>query len=55
MASYHCSVKAGPKGKAAAHAQYIAREGKYSEGERFDDLESSGEGNLPKWAEHDSS
>lgn len=55
MATYHCSVKAGPKGKAAAHAQYIAREGKYSEGERFDDLESSGEGNLPKWAEHDSS
>lgn len=52
MASYHCTVKAGAKGKAAAHADYISREGKYSEGSRYEDIESSGYGNMPKWAEH---
>lgn len=55
MATYHCSVKAGAKGKAAAHAAYIAREGKYSAADRFEDLEATGQGNLPKWAEHDAS
>ena len=29
MASYHLSVKVGAKGKAAAHAEYIEREGEY--------------------------
>lgn len=52
MASYHCSVKVGGKGKAAAHAAYISREGKYSESPRYEDLECSGYGNMPKWAEH---
>lgn len=52
MASYHCTAKAGAKGKAAAHADYISREGKYSESSRYEDLESSGYGNMPKWAEH---
>ena len=52
MASYHCSVKVGGKGKAAAHASYISREGKYSGRERYEDLEASGSGNMPKWAEH---
>ena len=52
MASYHCSVKVGGKGKAAAHAQYIAREGKYSGYEQYEDLEATGRGNMPKWAEH---
>lgn len=51
MASYHCSVKVGGKGKAAHHASYIAREGKYSGHERYEDLESSGRGNMPAWAE----
>ena len=52
MASYHCSVKVGGKGKAAAHAAYISREGKYSDSPRYEDLECSGYGNVPKWAEH---
>ena len=52
MASYHCSVKVGGKGKAAAHAQYIAREGKYSGYEQYEDLEATGRGNMPSWAEH---
>ncbi len=52
MASYHLSAKIGMKGKAQAHAAYIAREGKYSEGKRYEDLEATGSGNMPKWAEH---
>lgn len=52
MASYHCSVKVGGKGKAAAHAQYIAREGKYSGYEQYEDREATGRGNMPAWAEH---
>lgn len=52
MATYHLTVKAGAKGKAAAHAAYISRDGKYSGRERYEDLEATGAGNLPKWAEH---
>ena len=53
MASFHCSVSVGGKGKAASHSDYIAREGKYSgESSRYEDLEASGHGNMPKWAEH---
>jgi hypothetical protein len=52
MATYHLSAKIGQKGKAQAHAAYIAREGKYSEGKRYEDLEATGSGNMPKWAEH---
>ncbi|MDZ4153176.1 MobA/MobL family protein, partial [Methylicorpusculum sp.] len=35
-----------------AHAAYIAREGKYSTGNRYEDLEHTASGNMPKWAEH---
>lgn len=52
MASYHCTVKVGGKGKAASHSAYISREGKYSGRERYEDLEATGHGNMPKWAEH---
>lgn len=52
VASFHCSVKVGGKGKAAAHAQYIARQGKYSGYEQYEDLEATGRGNMPAWAEH---
>jgi len=49
MASYHLSVKVGAKGKASAHANYIAREGEYQikHGEKLEATES---GNLPEWA-----
>ena len=52
MASYHCTVKVGGKGKAGPHAEYIAREGKYSDNKRKEDLEATRAGNMPKWAEH---
>lgn len=52
MASYHLSAKIGAKGKATSHAAYISREGKYSGRERYEDLETTGHGNMPKWAEH---
>ena len=52
MASYHLTAKIGAKGKAASHAVYISREGKYSGRERYEDLEATGHGNMPKWAEH---
>ena len=52
VASYHLSVRVGAKGKASGHAEYIAREGKYQQGARYEDLESSGHGNMPRWAEH---
>ena len=52
MASYHLTVKAGARGKAAAHAAYIVREGKYSGRDRYEDLEATASGNLPEWAAH---
>lgn len=55
MASYHCTVKVGGKGKAASHSAYISREGKYSGRERYEDLEATAYGNMPKWAEHNPS
>ena len=53
MASYHCTVKAGASSSAAAHADYIEREGKYKTKDR-EDLEAVESGNLPDWAERSS-
>lgn len=50
MASYHCSVTVGGKGKAGPHAEYIARIGKYSGSARFEDCEYTEHGNMPGWA-----
>jgi len=50
MASFHLSVKSGGKGKAAAHADYIAREGKFSKNDKQLDLVAKAYGNLPEWA-----
>lgn len=52
MATYHLTVKGGAKGKAAPHAEYISRDGKYSFGDRYEDLEATAYGNMPKWAAH---
>jgi hypothetical protein len=52
MASYHLTAKISKKGKAAAHAAYIAREGKYSGRDRYEDLEATASGNMPAWATH---
>jgi hypothetical protein len=51
MATYHCSVKHGSHGNgasASAKADYISREGKYSD---KPDLEFSASGNMPEWAQ----
>jgi len=52
MATFHCSVKIGAKGKGGSHSEYITREGKYSKenASRYEDLEASGSGNMPKWS-----
>lgn len=47
MASFHCEIKSGGKGKAAEHAAYIARQGWHRNRE---DLLFKGHGNLPQWA-----
>ena len=54
MASYHCTVKVGAKGSGGSHSDYISREGKYSKenARRYEDLDSTGSGNMPAWAEH---
>jgi len=51
MASYHLNVKVGGKGKALAHATYIAREDKYAR-RRDNDLVHVESGNMPDWAAH---
>lgn len=48
MAIARLSVKVGPRGKAAAHAAYIAREAGYA---RRGDVEAVGVGNMPTWAQ----
>lgn len=50
MATYHCSIKVGGKGRGAAHAAYISREGPYA---RREGLEHCEHGNLPAWAQAD--
>jgi len=52
MASYHCTVRVGLKGKGAsatAHAAYIIRAGKYA---ARDDVVAIGSLNMPAWAAH---
>jgi hypothetical protein len=46
-ASPHCSVKNGKVGKGAAHASYIAGDGRYAD---RDDVVSVADRNLPDWA-----
>lgn len=53
MASYHCSIKSGKRGKAASHADYIAREGRHAKDEETSDLVEKAYGNLPDWAADD--
>ena len=49
MAHFRLHVKAGPKGRGAQHAQYIAREG-YFKAERYGEIGEQESGNLPAWA-----
>lgn len=53
MAIGRLSVKVGKVGKAAPHAAYIARIGKYADRlNRGEALEATGYGNMPAWAAH---
>jgi hypothetical protein len=52
MATYHCSIKSGSKGKGSsgtAKSDYICREGKYQS--KAADLEYKESGNMPEWAQ----
>ena len=54
MAIGRLSVKVGKAGKAAPHAAYLAREGRYAQRlERGEKLEATEAGNMPAWARHD--
>ena len=56
MAIAGLTVKSGAKGKASAHANYVARTGGYERYlERGEVLEASAHGNMPAWATHDPS
>lgn len=50
MPSYHCQINTGEKGEAAEHAQYIAREGRFTE-EKYGAVAAKGHGNMPSWAD----
>ena len=50
MATYHCSVKKGKSGKGSPHANYIMREGEFSNAKMKEDLVHKEHGNLPSWA-----
>jgi hypothetical protein len=52
MATYHCTVKVGGKGKASPHASYLIREGKYENLRSGERLEYVEHGNMPNWAAH---
>ena len=53
MPHYHASIKTGGKGAAADHADYILREGRFADVEKYGALEASGQGNMPSWARED--
>ena len=50
MASFHCQVKFGARGKGGPHASYISREGKYARSRSREKLEHVESGNMPEWA-----
>jgi len=52
MASYHMQINTGGKGAALAHAQYIDRDGRFTE-ERYGEVAARGHANMPEWARED--
>ena len=52
MASYHININTGPKGAAFEHAQYIDREGRFTE-EKYGEVAARGQANMPEWARED--
>ena len=54
MASYHMQINTGGKGAAFEHAQYIDRDGPFTE-ERYGEVAARGHANMPAWAREDPS
>ena len=56
MASYHINITAPTKseGSALEHAQYIQREGRFTE-EKYGEVAARGQANFPEWAREDPS
>jgi hypothetical protein len=56
MASYHINITAPTKseGSALEHAQYIQREGRFTE-EKYGEVAARGQANFPEWAREDTS
>ncbi len=52
MASFHMQINTGDKGEALEHAQYIQREGPFTE-ERYGEVAARGVANMPAWARED--
>ena len=52
MASYHLQINTGGKGDAVEHAQYIQREGRFTE-EKYGEVAARGSANMPEWARED--
>jgi len=52
MASYHFQINTGGKGAAFEHAQYIDRDGPFTE-ERYGEVAARGHANMPEWARED--
>ena len=52
MASYHMQISTGAKGAALDHAQYIDRDGRFTE-ERYGEVAARGHANMPEWARED--
>jgi hypothetical protein len=53
MPSFHMNISTGPKGAAFEHAQYIAREGRFADEEKYGPVIASGQANFPEWARED--
>jgi hypothetical protein len=53
MPSFHINISTGPKGAAFEHAQYIAREGRFADEEKYGPVIAQAEANFPEWARED--
>ena len=55
MPSFHIQISTGAKGAAFEHAQYIAREGRFADEEKYGPVIAQAEANFPEWAREDRS
>jgi hypothetical protein len=53
MPSFHINISTGPKGAAFEHAQYIAREGRFADEEKYGPVIAQAQANFPEWARED--